>query len=254
MGERDSYVPGTFCWADLGTTDAAAAQEFYTQLFDWDAEPLPAGEGGVYVMFRKNGRDVAALYEMGESERNQLSAHWSSYVSVDDVEAIAGRAGELEAAVIAEPFDVMDSGRMAVLRDPTGAHVHLWQPGRHVGAGRVNEAGCMVWNELATPDVERASGFYQELLGWNAEGDATGYATIRLGDGINGGMRPLRDGEPPNWLLYFSIPSLDEAIMHVREGGGEVLAGPVDATVGRIAVVRDPQGAMFALYEGDVDP
>jgi predicted enzyme related to lactoylglutathione lyase len=191
---------------------------------------------------------------MGESERNQLSAHWSSYVSVEDVEATAKRAGELEAAVIAEPFDVMDSGRMAVVRDPTGAHLHLWQPGRHAGAGRVNETGCMVWNELATPDVEKASGFYRELMGWEAEPDATGYATIRVGDGINGGMRPLRDSEPPNWLLYFTVPSADEAAEQVRASGGEVLAGPADATVGRIVVVRDPQGAMFALYEGDVDP
>jgi predicted enzyme related to lactoylglutathione lyase len=254
MGERDSYAPGTFCWADLGTTDAAAAQEFYTGLFGWEAEPLPAGEGGVYVMFRLGGRDVAALYEMGESERDQLSAHWSSYVSVEDVEGSAARARGLEATILAEPFDVMDSGRMAVLRDPTGAHLHLWQPGRHAGAGRVNDTGCMVWNELATPDVGRAGGFYGELLGWHVETDATGYGTIRMGDGINGGMRPPLDGEPPNWLIYFTVPSADEAAARVRESGGTVLTGPVGATVGRIAVVRDPQGAMFALYEGDVDP
>jgi predicted enzyme related to lactoylglutathione lyase len=148
----------------------------------------------------------------------------------------------------------MDTGRMAVLRDQTGAHVHIWQPGRHAGAGRVNETGCMIWNELATPDVEKASAFYGELLGWQTESDATGYATIRLGDGLNGGMRPLRDGEPPNWLLYFTVASAAEAAARVRESGGEVLAGPADATVGRIVVVRDPQGAMFALYEGDVDP
>jgi predicted enzyme related to lactoylglutathione lyase len=254
MGERDAYAPGTFCWADLGTTDAAAAREFYTGLFGWEAEDLPAGEGGVYVMFRKDGRDVAALYEMGDTERDQLSAHWSSYLSVEDVSAAAARAGELGAAIIAEPFDVMDSGRMAVVRDPTGAHVHLWQPGRHVGAGRVNELGCMVWNELATPDIDRASTFYSELLGWSAEADATGYATIRRGDGPGGGMRPLRDGEPPNWLLYFTVRARDDAAEKVRAAGGEVLAGPLDATVGRIAVVRDPQGAMFALYEGEVDP
>jgi uncharacterized protein len=254
MGERDSYAPGTFCWADLGTTDAAAAQAFYTGLFGWDAEPLPAGEGGVYVMFRLGGRDVAALYEMGESERSQLSAHWSSYVSVPDVTAMAARARELQATILAEPFDVMDSGKMAVLRDPTGAHLHLWQPGRHHGAGRVNETGCMVWNELATPDLERAAGFYRDLLDWAAEPDATGYATIHVGEGINGGMRPVQDGEPPHWLIYFTVPSVDEAVERVRESGGEVVAGPADVTVGRIAVIRDPQGATLALYEGDVDP
>jgi predicted enzyme related to lactoylglutathione lyase len=254
MGERDSYPPGTFCWADLGTTDAAAAQEFYTGLFGWDAEPLPAGEGGVYVMFRIRGRDVSALYEMGESERSQLSAHWSSYVSVDDVEAMAEKATGLDASVVAEPFDVMDSGRMAVLRDPTGAHVHLWQPGRHAGAGRVNEPGCIVWNELATPDSERAGTFYEELLGWEPESDATGYSTIRKGDQLIGGIRPLRDQEPPNWLIYFGVEDVEKGVEHVRANGGEVLAGPAEVTVGKIAVVRDPQGAMFAIYEGDVDP
>jgi predicted enzyme related to lactoylglutathione lyase len=254
MGERDSYAPGTFCWADLGTTDAAAAQEFYTGLFGWDAEPLPAGEGGVYVMFRLGGRDVAALYEMGDAERNQLSAHWSSYVSVEDVTAVATRASELQAQILAQPFDVMDSGRMAVLRDPTGAHLHLWEPGRHSGAGRVNETGCMVWNELATPDLDRAGGFYRELLGWESEPDATGYATIRRDDAINGGMRPVQDGEAPNWLIYFTVPSVDEAAQRVRDSGGKVLIEPVGSTAGRIAVIQDPQGAKLALYEGHVDP
>src|SRR5919202_1258938 len=254
MGERDSYATGTFCWADLGTTDAAAARAFYTDLFGWEAEDLPAGEGGVYVMFRAGGRDVAALYEMGDSERAQLSAHWSSYVSVTDVEAVAARARELGAGVVADPFDVMDSGRMAVVRDPGGAHLHLWQPGRHIGAGRVNEPGCMVWNELATPDVARAAAFYRELLGWEVEPDATGYATIRAGGSLNGGIRPLQDGEAPSWLVYFTTPSCDDAAARVREGGGTVVAGPMAVTVGRIAVVRDPHGAVLALYEGDVDP
>lgn len=254
MGERDSYPAGTFCWADLGTTEGAAAKSFYTDLFGWDAEDLPAGEDGVYTMFRQGGRDVAALYEMGGDERRVLPAHWSSYVSVADLEAVTGRAGELGAAVVAEPFDVMDSGRMAVLRDPGGAHVHLWQPGRHIGAGRVNETGCMVWNELASPDVDRSAAFYRDLLGWQGEPDASGYATIRAGDAINGGIRPLQDGEAPAWMVYFSIASADEAARKVRAAGGAIIAGPMDAIVGRIAVVRDPQGAVLALYEGDVDP
>lgn len=254
MGERDSYPAGTFCWADLGTTEGADAKAFYTSLFGWDAEDLPAGEDGVYTMFRAGGRDVAALYEMGADERGQLPAHWSSYISVEDLDAVAARAIELGAAVVAEPFDVMDSGRMAVLRDPTGAHVHLWEPGRHVGAGRVNETGCMVWNELASSDVVRSAAFYRDLLGWEAEPDATGYATIRSDAGLNGGIRPLQDGEQPAWMVYFSTASTDDAVKLVREAGGAIVAGPMDVTVGRIALVRDPQGALLALYEGDVDP
>jgi predicted enzyme related to lactoylglutathione lyase len=254
MGERDAYAAGTFCWADLGTTNGAAARSFYTALLGWEADDLPAGEDGVYTMFRREGRDVAALYEMGQEERRRLPPHWSSYVSVEDVGAVAARARELGAGVVAEPFDVMDSGKMAVVRDPGGAHLHLWQPGRHVGAGRVNEPGCMVWNELATADVAESAGFYRDLLGWEAEPDATGYATIRTGGELNGGIRPLQDGEPTAWLVYFATSSCDEAAAGVREAGGQVMAGPMAVTVGKIAIVRDPQGAVLALYEGDVDP
>jgi predicted enzyme related to lactoylglutathione lyase len=112
----------------------------------------------------------------------------------------------------------------------------------------------MVWNELATPDVARATAFYRDLLGWEAEPDATGYATIRAGGALNGGIRPLRDGEAPTWLVYFTTGSCDEAAERVRASGGTVIAGPMDVTVGRIAMVRDPQGAVLALYEGQVDP
>src|SRR5919205_341561 len=154
-------------------------------------------------MGERDSYAAAALCEMDAAERGQLPPHWSSYVSVDDVGAVAARARELGAAVVADPFDVMDSGRMAVVRDPGGAHLHLWQTGRHIGAGRVNEPGCMVWNELAARDVEGAAAFYRDLLGWQVEPDATGYATIRNGDGRpNGGIRPLQEGEVPSWLVY----------------------------------------------------
>jgi uncharacterized protein len=254
MGDRDSYPPGTFCWADLGTTDAAGAKAFYTRVFGWQAEDAPAGESGTYTTFKLDGRDVAALYEMGAEEREQLTPHWSSYVSVEDVDAAAGRARELGAELMADPLDVMEAGRMAVVRDPTGALVHLWQPGAQAGAGRVNEPGCMVWNELASPDPERAAAFFSELLGWSAEPDPTGYAVIMSDGAVNGGIRRVQDGEQPQWLIYFRAASCDETATAVREAGGNVLAGPMDAAVGRIALVTDPQGAGFALFEGQADP
>ena len=69
MAERESYAPGTFCWADLGTTDAAAAKEFYARVFGWEAVDTPVGDEGTYTMFRLDGRDVAALYELDEEQR-----------------------------------------------------------------------------------------------------------------------------------------------------------------------------------------
>jgi len=254
MGERDSYAPGTFCWADLGTTDADAAKAFYTSVFGWEAVDAAAGEAGTYTTFKLDGRDVAALYEMGEEERASLTPHWSSYVSVEDVDALAPKVLELGGEVLAHPFDVMQSGRMTALKDPTGATVNLWQPREQIGAGRVNDTGCMVWNELATPDPARARDFFTQLLGWELEPEESGYGIIKNKGGLNGGIRPPQDGEPTHWLVYFTAENVDDTIKKIRETGGSVIAGPMDTPVGRVAAVRDPQGAAFALFQGEVDP
>jgi predicted enzyme related to lactoylglutathione lyase len=254
MGERESYAPGIFCWADLGTTDADAAKAFYTRVFGWEAVDAPVGDAGTYTTFKLEGRDVAALYEMGEEERASLTPHWSSYVSVEDVDVLTPRVRELGGEVLAEPFDVMQAGRTAAVRDPTGATLHLWQPREQLGAGRVNDPGCMVWNELASPDPARARDFFAELLGWTVEPEESGYGVIRLDGAINGGIRPLQDGEPTHWLVYFTVTSCDETVAAIREAGGSVIAGPMSTPVGRVAAVGDPQGAAFALFEGQVDP
>jgi len=254
MGERETYAPGTFCWADLGTTDREAAKAFYTKLFGWEAVDGPSTEASEYTIFKLDGADVAALYEMGEQERDALEAHWSSYVSVEDADAAAAQAKELGAEVVAEPLDVGEAGRMAVLRDPVGATVHVWQPKGQAGAGRVNDSGCMVWNELAAKAPDKAREFYAALFGWTAEPDDTGYAIVKREDAINGGIRQAQDGEPAHWLVYFTADSCDEAAKAVGEAGGSVLAGPADVMVGRIAIVADPQGAVFALFEGQADP
>jgi uncharacterized protein len=61
MGERTHYEPGTFCWVGLATSDPAAAEQFYTGLFGWEAEELSAGEAGTYTMLRRRAQDVAIL-------------------------------------------------------------------------------------------------------------------------------------------------------------------------------------------------
>jgi uncharacterized protein len=254
MGVRESYVPGTFCWADLGTTDAEAAKPFYTSLFGWEAVDTAVGDEGTYTMFRLDGSDIAALYELDEEQRATLTPHWSSYVAVDDVDAVVPRVRDLGGEVLAEPFDVEQAGRTAAVRDPTGATLHLWQPREQLGAGRVNDPGCMVWNELASPDPARARDFFAGLLGWTVEPEESGYGVIRLGGALNGGIRPPQDGEPTHWLVYFTVGSCDDAIAAIREAGGSVIAGPFDTAVGRVAAVGDPQGAAFALYQGEVDP
>jgi predicted enzyme related to lactoylglutathione lyase len=253
MGERESYAPGTFCWVDLGTTDAEGAKAFYSRLFGWEIEDLPVGEGQVYCMARLGGRDVAAIYEQGEQERAAgVPPHWASYIAVVDVDEMAPRVAELGGKLLAEPFDVLDSGRMLVLQDPTGGIVSLWQAARHIGAGLVNDPGTLTWNDLATPDPEAAAAFYTALLGWEVTQRAPEYHTIANEGRSNGGIRLERE-LPPHWLPYFTVASLDRTAAEAGEAGGQVLAAGIEVPAGRIGFVLDPQGAPFALSEGEVD-
>ena len=253
MGERESYAPGTFCWVDLTTTDAQGAKAFYRRLFGWEGEDMPVGESQTYTMLRLRGLDVAALYEQGEDERDAgIPPHWSSYISVVDVDEVAARVEGLGGRLLAGPFDVFDSGRMAVVQDPTGAIVSLWQAARHIGARLVNDPGCLTWNDLATPDPAAAGAFYRELLGWEIAEQAPEYATISNEGAGNGGIR--RDTDlPPHWLPYFTTESVEQTTGAAREAGGQVLAEGIEVPAGRIAVILDPQGAPFAVFEGEVD-
>lgn len=261
MGKREHYEPGTFSWADLATTDAAGAKAFYGELFGWVGEDMPAGENATYTMMNLDGDYVCGLYET-EAERHDqgVPSYWFSYVTVESADAAAERARELGGAVYGDAFDVLDSGRMAIIEDPTGATLGAWEPRAHAGAGRVNDVGCMGWNELHTRDYEAASAFYRGLFGWEPEvikqDGQTVYVTIKNAGRQNGGIMPMsgeNGGAPSAWVPYFTVPSRDAAVQKTKDLGGALVVGPLDLPAGRIAILRDPQGAVFAIFEGETD-
>ena len=79
------------------------------------------------------------------------------------------------------------------------------------------------------------------------------YLSIKNGDANNGGMREGEPGTPPGWLVYFGVEDIDAGIARVLELGGSSLVGPVDIGIAKFAVVQDPQGAVFALYAGQLE-
>src|SRR4051794_22705609 len=225
MGERTSYAPGTFSWAELLTSDADAAKAFYTSVFGWEYRDNPVGEGQVYSTAMRDGKNVAALYA------SEQPPHWNCYATVESADAAAARASELGATVAAEAFDVMDVGRMAVIVDPVGAALCLWEPKLHIGATLVNAPGAMTWNDLITPDPTDSARFYGELFGWTTEEipGAGGYRVIKNGEHENGGMVPMdpRMGStPPTWMPYFGHEDLERLLEEVAGLGGQVLNGP----------------------------
>ena len=256
MGERERYEPGTFCWADLGTDDPEAATAFYVGLFGWDTEDVPMGDAGVHRTFRLDGRTVCALHQR---EAVEGPPSWLCYVSVADADSSAVAARAAGALGVQDPFDVFDAGRMAVVQDPTGAHVALWEPRSNIGATLVNVPGAFCLNQLNTSDPEGAATFYTDVFGWRIEQVGTEpvpYWGIWNGPGLNGGIMPLPPGSPApsHWLLYFATDGVDGPVARVGELGGTVLVPPMAVPGGRIAVALDPQGATFGLLEGRLDP
>ena len=117
--------------------------------------------------------------------------------------------------------------------------------------------GRFVWYELLTSDPEAARSFYTELIGWGTaewEGEKGSYTMWTNGENSLGGVIVLPEeakaaGAPPHWLAYVGTPDLDATISRVEELGGKVLAAPPEIpTVGRFAVISDPQGALFAVF------
>jgi predicted enzyme related to lactoylglutathione lyase len=250
MGERTSHAPGTFSWVDLATSDADGAKVFYGGLFGWEFEDMPVPDAPPYSMARIGGRAVAALYPKRDE---QAPSAWLSYVTVEDADATVARAGELSATVISEPFEVLEAGRMAVLQDPTGAVFAIWQPRASIGAELVNDPGSLTMNQLNTTDPEAAETFYRGLFAWTFQQVAAGeqaFWSISNGDRLNGGMMA---GDPSHWFAYFTVADIDAAAAKIAELGGRVSVGPVPIPAGRLLVASDPQGAVFALFEGPVD-
>jgi predicted enzyme related to lactoylglutathione lyase len=256
VGERSSYPPGTFSWADLATTDHAGAKRFYSGLFGWTAEDMPAGEDTVYSIARVDGKSVAAIApQPAQQAQAGVPPMWQSYVTVESADASAARAAELGASVHAHPFDVLEAGRMAVIQDPQGAYFMLWEPKLMIGAQLVNGPGLLSWNELATPDVDGSIAFYGSLLGWKVEpfpDSPMPYWTIQTAAGRgNGGIRQPQPGEPANWGVYFGSPDVEASLARAAELGGERIAGPMPIGPGMtMGVIRDPQGAVLLLYNG----
>ena len=147
MPERDGYIPGVPCWVDTSQPDPDAAVDFYRGLFGWEFEDvMPAGSPGKYFIARLRGLDVAAVGSIPEAAPPE--ATWNTYVWVDGTDQAVSRVRDAGGAVLMEPFDVMDAGRMAFCADPEGAMFCLWQPNEHRGARLVNEAGSLNFNGL----------------------------------------------------------------------------------------------------------
>jgi uncharacterized protein len=161
-----------------------------------------------------------------------------------------------------------------VIADPTGAVFCMWEPKGHHGAQLVNAAGSWNWSDLYTPDPSLAEPFYRSLFGWDSravsfgETSATMWMRPGYGDVLEArtpGLREmhekagapegftdcvgwlLQDDGPSRWHVTFSVDDTDATAARADELGAEVVVPPYDAGPVRIAMLKDPQGAVFTV-------
>ena len=164
---------------------------------------------------------------------------WTTYVNVEDADAVAAKVSPNGGNVLMGPMDVMDVGRMAIVADPVGAVIGIWQAGTHKGAGLVNEPNTYCWSELVTTDLPGAKAFYASVFGWGAEShgeDESAYVEWKLSGRSIGGLMlkpPTIPAEvPPYWGVDFVVDDADRAAARVGELGGSVMMGPTDIEPG----------------------
>lgn len=254
MPERTDYAPGEPAWVDLTTDDAGAAVTFYRTIFGWDDEPVDAPDAGGYTMLSLGGRHVGAL--VPRMAGDPAPPRWTVYVNVPDLDAALESVGGAGGQVLMPALDVLTAGRMALISDPGGAVLALWQADQHPGAAVMDEPGALTWVELSTDDTAAAQAFYGEVFGWTAEtsdGGGLPYTEFALGDKRVAGMMPKAPGMPadvpPYWMPYFQVTDPDKVAGEVTALGGTIIAPPDEIpSGGRYAVLTDPQGAFFGLY------
>lgn len=269
MSTRDSYQHGVPCFVDTLTSAPDQTKRFYAGIFGWDYAgpgPMPGDPPGEYYVAQVQGRDVAGIGSMPQGVPPVPPA-WNTHVSVtsaDDAAATARRAG---GNVLVEPFDAPPAGRLAVVADPSGAVICLWQPGARQGAALVNEHSAWSMSMLSTDDPDSARAFYGELFGWRAEpfdmGPGAEVWLWRLPGYVGGEpqqpvprdvvaamMRaPSDNAQPPNWTVDFWIADAEAAAAQAPDLGGTVLAPPQEAAGFKRTVLADPHGAVFTASQ-----
>jgi predicted enzyme related to lactoylglutathione lyase len=249
--DRPAGVP---CWIDLLSTDLERSRTFYCALFDWTAGE-PSEEFGGYFMFFNDGQPVAG--GMPVPAGMDMADEWGVYLRVDDAHktldaALAAGAQLREAAI-----DIADLGTSAVIDDPNGARIGLWQVNTFPGFGRVREqTGAAAWAELHTRNYDNAIAFYRDVFGWDvhtaADTPEFRYSTLGPGEDAYGGIVDATAFLPPDapsmWSVYFGAgDDVDARLARAVELGGSVVMPAEDTPYGRIATATDPTGAQFKL-------
>ena len=254
-----SDVLGQFLWHELLTTDPAAGAGFYSKVFGWDARPHPA-ENGYTLLAGEQGLIGGSRVVDSDPLATAVGPNWLTFVGVPDITA-ALAAVEANGGRVVHPAKDLpeEGGRYAVIADPQGGTIGLYEPATaDAGSDAAAAAGPVSWHEFSALDPQAALAFYHKIFGWEvvAEvpmgGDVGTYYLFGFGqDQLGGVFKRPADLPPswPHWLVYVAVPSVTAAVAAAVAAGGQLLTGPHQVPGGNwVAQLIDSHGVPLAVH------
>jgi len=245
---------GEFCWFNMLTPQPAKAQAFFKELLGWTYSELP----GVGHIVQVDGHDVGGMFDVAAPQTPPgTPPQIGVMVKVESADATAKKAQSL-GGTVRQVFDVFDHGRLAVIDDPNGANIDVWEARKHVGADVDSQAhGAPTWFETMTSDVAKATKFYTSLFGWTTEVKepvpGMKYTLFKqAGKPVGGlmGIVPSMGPVKPHWAVNFAVRDVDAAASTATRLGAKITVPPTDIpTVGRFCGIASPQGVAFYVLK-----
>jgi len=253
MADTKTFVVNAPAWIDLSSQDKAASRDFYSKLFGWKFE-VGGPDTFEYGMAKIGDKFVAGI---GGTQDDAPSA-WMVYIGTRDADEVANKVEAAGGKVIAPAFDVLNSGRMAVFQDPSGAFFAVWEPKDMKGFDVKQSPNSFGWAELNARGIDKAKPFYAKVFGWTEKispmGEGQPDYTEFLHDGVSilgaWEMNPMVPKEVPSyWMVYFIVDDVDKAHEKAVQLGAQEMMEPQAYPGGRFSIVSDPQGAAFGLMK-----
>jgi predicted enzyme related to lactoylglutathione lyase len=221
-------------------------------LFGWTAEPPDPRFYG-YFIFAKDRKPVAGC--MRNDGSTGMPDSWTVYLQTDDIDRVGEQTPASGGRVEYPPMKVDENGSMAIVSDPGGARIGVWQPDQVQGFEVIDEPGAPAWFELHTRAYAASVQFYCSVFDWDTHvaGDSPEFRYTTLGGegeqraGIMDATAFLDDGQPGSWSVYFRVTDIDRALEQLTGLGGTVARPAEDTPYGRLAQAADPTGTPFKL-------
>jgi predicted enzyme related to lactoylglutathione lyase len=246
-----TFPTGRFVWFEYAATDTAKAQGFFGELFGWKTQQMPSPDGkAAYTMIAVGDQSIGGYVPMKPEK-----AHWLAHLQVANTEATAKQITSLGGKVVHGPTKMGEIGTYAVVADPFGAAFALWQPGKPEASDWKDQVGAFCWNELITPDPEKAVAFYKKIGGFASDSkmEMPGMGAYHVletdGKPRAGVLKPPMPEAPLGWIPYVHVASADQSVAKAQKLGAQAFPAKDIPNVGRFSIVKDPQGAHLGILQ-----